>query len=112
MIAFEVKVNAEKLCVAGVEGLGVLDALIFSAHRPPHPDKQLNRRYPPHELVLEVGGLRSAQDDESIQHLKWLRRNLQVGDEVVIKIKNLQIVDQPQKLLKDDPEFLMNAKKR
>ncbi len=54
MIVFEVAVNGKKLCEAGIDGLGVLDAMLFSARRLPHPDDELNRRYPPDELVLKM----------------------------------------------------------
>ena len=112
MIAFEIVINGIKICEAGIEGLGVLDAMLFSARRLPHGDDELNRQYPPDELVLEVGGLSSGFDDGRRQHLKWLRRNLQVGDEVCIKIKNSEIVDQPERIEEEDPDFVINAKKR
>jgi hypothetical protein len=56
MIAFEIIVNGTKLCNAGIEGLGVLSAILSWAHRVPEPEAELNLLYPPDELLLEVGG--------------------------------------------------------
>jgi hypothetical protein len=113
MIAFEVIVNGSKLCDAGVEGLGVLTAILSWAHRVPELEVESNRQYPPDELLLEVGGLQSARDDKPRRHLSWLSKHLQVGDAIVINIKSLEAVDPPEKLIPEGPtEVVREAKRR
>lgn len=113
MIAFEVIVNGSKLCDAGVEGLGVLTAILSWARRVPDPEAKINEQYPPDELLLEVGGLKSARDDEPGGHMSWLSKHLQVGDAIVIKIKSLEAVDPPERLVPEDSaEVVREAKRR
>ena len=112
MIAFEVIVNGSKLCDAGIEGLGVLSATLSWAHRLPAPEEESNELYPPDELLLEVGGLKSARDDEPGQQMSWLTKHLQVGDAIVINIKRLETVDPPEKLVPEDPEKVVREAKR
>lgn len=77
MIAFEISVNGEKLCTAGIGDKGVLSAIINGPKRP----------------NLSVGGL--ANDE----HLHWLEREagfgLKVGDEVTVRIVEADCVDEP-----------------
>ena len=113
MIAFEVIVNGSKLCDAGVEGLGVLTAILSCALRVPQPEADSNQLYPPDELLLEVGGLKSARDDQPSRHMSWLSKPLQVGDAIVINIKSLEAVDPPERLVPEDPpEVVREAKRR
>jgi len=113
MIAFEVIVNGSKLCDAGIEGLGVLSAILSWAHRVPEPEGRSNELYPPDELLLEVGGLKSARHNEPGQQMSWLSKHLQVGDAIVINIKNLEAVDPPEKLVpKDSGQVVKEAKRR
>ena len=99
MIAFEVIVNGSKLCDAGIEELGVLSAILSWAHRVPEPEAESNESHAPDELLLEVGGLKSARDDQPGEQMSWLSKHLQVGDAIVINIKNLETVDPPEKLV-------------
>jgi hypothetical protein len=113
MIAFEVIVNGSKLCDAGIEGLGVLSAVLSWAHRAPEPEAASNELYPADELLLEVGGLKSARDDQPGQQMSWLSKHLQVGDSILINIKSLEIVDPPAKLGPEDPgQVVRDAKRR
>jgi hypothetical protein len=75
MIAFEVWVNGEKKCTAGVGDKGVLNAIM---NGPSHPH-------------LSVGGLSGEE------HVRWLERNgeLKVGDEVTIRIVETDQIDEP-----------------
>lgn len=112
MIAFEVIVNGNKLCDAGVEGLGVLTAILSSAHRVPQPEAEMNQLYPPDELILEVGGLESAYNEVPGQQMSWASKHLKVGDTIVINIKSLEIVDPPEKLVSEDPQEVVKEAKR
>jgi len=112
MIAFEVIVNGSKLCDAGIEGPGVLSAILSWAHRVPKPKAESNDLCPTDELLLEVGGLKSERDDQPGQQMSWLSKQLQVGDAIVINIKSLETVDPPEKLVPQDPRQVVREAKR
>jgi hypothetical protein len=111
MIAFEVIVNGNKLCDAGIEGLGVLTAILSSAHRVPQPEAEMNQLCPP-ELILEVSGLQSARNEGPGQQMSWASKDLKVGDTIVINIKSLEIVDPPEKQMPEDPQDVVEEAKR
>lgn len=88
MLAFEVYLNGEKLCLAGVEGHGVLSAIATSVVGNGGAD-----------LFLQVGGLDSATRD----HFDWVsQRPLGVGDEVRLTIVEAASVDDPADRRKAD----------
>jgi len=91
MIAFEVFLNDEKSCVAGVDGPGVVSAILTWATRIPKAGPEDEVSYPPQELTFIVGGLRNVEAD----HVYWAKHSLAVGDVVTLKIKDLQAVDTP-----------------
>jgi hypothetical protein len=112
MIAFEVMINDHKLVDAGIDGLGVLSASLWSARRKPSSDAEVNQEHPPEELILEVGGLKTARGEELEEHRSWLRKSLQIGDVIVIRIKELDTVDQPETIRTDNPDLVQKAKRR
>ena len=91
MIAFEVFVNDQKSCVAGVDGPGVVSAILTWATREPKTGREDGESYPSQELTLIVGGLRNVEAD----HVYWSKHSLEVADVVTLKIKDLQAVDEP-----------------
>ncbi len=106
MIRFEVHVNGEKVCTAGLDDEGVLTTIItfaarteqsYDEHRkrcktegvePPSREEWLERK-----LDLSVGGLGAPSD----QHLDWVRRNLSEGDTVSVKILGPGEFDEPKR---------------
>jgi hypothetical protein len=108
MIAFEVFVNDKKACVAGVDGCGVLTAILSWADRVPKTDPETGTAYPSQELTLEVGGLRSVERT----HLSWLNHSLDVGDVVTVKITNLAAVDEPSTSVPIESADIMREAKR
>lgn len=78
MICFEVWVNGEKICLAGVGKSGILNSIIDLAAKHQH-------------LSLHVGGL---VNDE---HVRWTEKahHLKVGDEVTVKIVEADAADEP-----------------
>ena len=88
MIAFEVYVNGEKQCVAGVGDIGVLTSIL--TWRGNQPDENGTPGEP--LLQLEVGGLIS----RSQEHVRWLDRCISVGDEVQIRVVDATVVDKPE----------------
>ena len=88
MIAFEIHLNGEKLCVAGIGERGVLSQHLTWVGRKPKPDA--DKEFEPKKPDLSVGGL---VNDE---HVRWIKqRTLGVGDEVVIKIIEIEVADEP-----------------
>jgi hypothetical protein len=83
MIALEVSRNGKRLCVAGVGDNGVVDAMVVWNGRP----KQVAH---PH---LHVGGLHSATN----LFVEWLDRTLRVGDQVTIRVVEVDESDPPKK---------------
>jgi hypothetical protein len=93
---FEVYLNGEKLCTAGIGDQGVLTAIvnwISSRHgdvRQTAPEAAVG----PPRLMLSVGGLASSCD----QHMQWIGpgdKPLKVGDEVMIKVIEALTPDAP-----------------
>lgn len=88
MQAFEVSVNGERLCLAGVAD-GVLTTILCCTTQ--------QRRG---NLFLEVGGLIS----ETKEHVNWIsQKALSLGDSVQIKIIEAEAVDNPIKKYRLDP---------
>ncbi len=91
MICFEVSVNGEKLCTAGIGEYGVLSCILSWVKR--HPDRykpEMPIEFLDEELHLDVGGI---EDKESI---KWLKDfNLEVGSEISIRIIESDYTDEP-----------------
>jgi DNA-binding helix-hairpin-helix protein with protein kinase domain len=82
MRAFEVFLNGERLCVAGIDGDGVLNAMVDHVKIKARDD-----------LRLRVGGLVSATEE----HLTWSQVGLTAGDEVRIRILESASVDEPER---------------
>src|SRR6185436_10594831 len=109
MIAFEVFVNDQRSCVAGVDGPGVVSAILTWATRIPKTGPEDRVSYPPEELTLIVGGLRNVEAD----HVSWSKHSLEVGDVVTLKIKDLQTVDEPSTSRPlDSPEAVRQMRRR
>jgi hypothetical protein len=86
---FEVFLNGERLCVAGIDGDGVLIAYLSSARIKGSDD-----------LDLDVGGLVST----TREHLKWARVGLNLGDEVRVRILESVSADEPEERKREEPE--------
>jgi hypothetical protein len=65
-------------------------------------------KMPEEELKLHVGGLISPK----AEHVRWLDRALQVGDEVRIKIADDASIDRPRTRKRRDPAQELRAQKR
>lgn len=111
MIRFEVLVNKERLCVAGVHGMGVLSTVLFWIQRQSLQRVSELSLEDKEDLILEVAGLENIGLSE-LEHLKWLRRSLNPGDEVTIRILNGTDYDPPMVRQQDDPERDLEEKRR
>lgn len=83
MICFEIHINGQKICLAGVGDNGVLSAM---ANFRVSDDSQ--RTY------CSVGGIVKI-DAETSQQIEWLDRELSVGDVLTIKVVEAETYDMP-----------------
>ncbi len=90
MIAFEVRLNGKRICIAGAEDLAVLHTNVVAAGTlgsktmPARPGDTKN------DLFYSVGGLTGRSDPKSDVHLNWKSMApLKVGD--VIQVKVLEV---------------------
>ena len=80
MRAFEISLNGERLCVAGIGENGVLNTMITQVIGTDRND-----------LSLRTGGLISSTQE----HVVWTPTSLNVGDEVFVRIIETETVDPP-----------------
>jgi hypothetical protein len=80
MLAYEVFLNGDRLCLSGIDGDGVLNAMLSYGK-----GKKVDH------LHLTVGGLASI----SKETLQWAYADLKVGDELKINVLDAESVDEP-----------------
>ena len=82
MICFEVWVNGEKICLAGVGETGVLSSIVSWGGK---------QGWPPEKPNLRVGGLVNKE------HVRWTEKEhiLEVGDEVTLKVVEADTAEEP-----------------
>lgn len=89
MKCFEVTINGKKVCTAGIGDYGVLNTILSFVG-----GKESSDQTPSERLELTVFGVATSTVGAS-EHLEWLRRDLLVGDEIVIRIIEASECDQP-----------------
>lgn len=103
MIAFEIWLNGEHICTAGVEQKGSLNAITTWAKRTDSISEE--------ELKFYVGGLVCDSEDNNV-FFKWIDRNLEVGDEINIKIVQASEVDKPISEKRELANFVEEQQRR
>lgn len=90
-IRFQLEINGESVCISGVNGFGVLSAIVDWVKRDPRKfdasklsDSTLEVFSREH-VSIHFGGLDSNEAERS-PHLVWHKRELEVGDTVSIRI--------------------------
>ena len=92
MTAFEIHLNGRKICTAGTGELGVLGAHVSWARRAGNPLVD--------ELTMHIGGLINS----TREHVRWEEaRLLQTGDQILVKIVNVDSADEPSLRYQTDP---------
>ncbi len=91
MIAFEVFLNGNKVCRAGVGDLGVLTTVLSWVRREGRNTETREPGNIEEELTLNVGGLISSKNE----HVRWSKSKLTVGDEVHVRVVSVESVDPP-----------------
>ena len=96
MRAYEVYLNGEKLCLAGIGDDGVLTAIVSWVTGQDRADQ-----------ILEVGGLVGPTSE----NVSWTKRKpLRVGDQIQINLVEATAVDKPVETHRTDPERTLKAK--
>lgn len=106
MIAFEVTLNGNRVCTAGIKEWGVLSAIVTWVRR--QSEQGPDAGNVSEEIGLDVGGLDSTKGE----HLKWILTALQVGDAITIRVVETVEVDTPQERRQDDPEANARGKRK
>jgi hypothetical protein len=94
MIAFEVRINGKRVCVAGAEDLAVLTATVSACGKlgartvPARPDDESG------EVFYSVTGLTARPDPENDVHMRWRSvEPLQIGDVLEVRIIDAEKTD-------------------
>ena len=94
MIAFEVKLNGKRVCIAGADDLAVLSTNIGAVGKlgkktvPARPDETTG------EIHYSVGGRTSRPDANKDVHVRWKPvAPLKVGDVIEVRILETEKVD-------------------
>ena len=99
-VRFQLEINAEPVCIAGVDGFGVLTAIVdwvkrdparFDPLKLPHSSPEEFSR---EKLRVQFSGLDS-NDPQQSHHLSWHERLLKIGDVVSVRILGPGPVDEP-----------------
>jgi hypothetical protein len=97
-VGFQVQVNDDAPVRAGDAASRVLSAIVsYTASG--------------NEIELTVGGL-VAPDSSATEHLEWLRRELKVGDRIVLTVVNTVDLDPPVRRTPEDPELAQQRERR
>src|SRR5262245_39825640 len=98
MIAFEVKQNGKRVCIAGAEDLSVLSVIIMASGK--LGGKTIFEE-PADEVVTElhynVGGLTRRRDPKKDVHLTWKSvGRLRLGDSLEVTAVEVRKADRPK----------------
>ena len=112
MIAFEISIDGQKRCTAGVSDLGVMSMIaswVRRVSRDPASEQPIPGRFE-EELTLDVGGLVHDLDGGTTQ-VRWLQQPLQVGQRITLAIVETEAVDAPWARERTDPAWAEQRKR-
>ena len=111
MIAFEIWVNGEKLCTAGVDtDFGMLTTVLSWARRDIRQlPADMRAEVAGEELKMAVSGQKGLGGNK-FENLQWQGRNLNVGDEIRVIVVDTDKVDPPITAKKINPKFVPKKK--
>ncbi|MFM5950126.1 MAG: hypothetical protein ACKOPM_13025 [Novosphingobium sp.] len=102
MLAFDIRIGEERICLAGVDDWSILSAHL-TAQRGDQSDDIEN-------LELYVGGMTKADSAGTSHHVRWSRlRQLEVGTTVTIHVVDADATDMPIKRYRSDHEVRESA---
>jgi hypothetical protein len=112
MIAFEIAIDGQKTCTAGVSEAGVA-SVIASWVRRPSRDLTSGEPIPGHfeeELTLDVGGLTHDPDGASV-HVRWIQQPLRLGQQITLAMVETEEADPPRTRDREDPTWAERRKR-
>ncbi len=93
---FQIIINGEETCTAGIKDYGVLSAIFSWVLRDPakydskkHPSLE---KFTAEETSFHIGGMLN-----NGSHVEWIKREIKPGDEITIKILEPGEYDEPKK---------------
>ena len=97
MIAFEIVVNGERVCTAGVDSdFGMLATVLSWTKRDlDRLPGEIRSEVPAEDLKMIISGQKSL-GEKDFENLQWQGRQLKPGDEVRIRIIQADQVDAPE----------------
>lgn len=107
MIAFDIFVNDEKVCTAGVDSdFGMLTSILSWAKRDlGRLPAEVRSEVSGEELKMVISGQKSLGGND-FENLQWKDHTLQPGDEIRIAIVNVDHVDAPASTKKISPKYV------
>ena len=90
MICFEVQINGEKICKAGIGEFGVLTSGITWVDT----RQQRSVKDGVKSVSLNVGGL-TIPENNAGEFVTWVRQDLKIRDEVIVRIVEADDADEP-----------------
>src|ERR687898_526435 len=112
MIAFEISIDGQKACTAGVAPTGVPSVTATWVRRPSRDaaSGDTDGGSFEEELILDVGGLRHDPDGASV-HVSWLRRPLRPGQWITIAVVEREAADLPRSVEREEPTRVAQLKR-
>jgi hypothetical protein len=104
VIAFEISIDGQKKCTAGVSDLGVTSVIaswVRRVSRDPASGQPIPGRFE-EELTLDVGGLTHDPDGAAV-HVSWLRQPLKPGHQITLAVVETEEADPPRSRDRVDP---------
>jgi len=112
MIGFEIRIDDQKVCTAGIGDLGALSVIATWVRRAPpnapSDEEQIDRFE--EELTLDVAGLQRDVDGANV-NLTWLERSLRVGQRLTVTIVDAAHIDEPTSRRREDPAWAEQRKR-
>jgi len=108
MPVFHVFLNGKKVSTAGVGDVGVFSAHVTWVRRKGGDTSAKRPDRVEEELTLYVGGLVTPKEE----HVHWLDKVLQVGDEVSIRVGEDGQTDRPRRRRRRDHAKELRSQKR
>ncbi len=109
MKAFEIYINGEKRCTAGIGDLGHLIAHVIWVKRTERVNGKTKLKS--EELGIRVSGGFTVSDGGR-EDLEWVREALVVGDEISIKIIESDQISSPGARRRTEPDIGEEAQRR
>jgi hypothetical protein len=95
-VRFELWINGQRMCLAGIDGAGVMSLTMSRVQNSPTDFERLPKRkksqysveeYLSEKVHLSLGGLIcSGEQPRDHRHVVWHGQNLKVGDDVRIRV--------------------------